>query len=231
MPDRNRPQVIVAWSSGKDSAWALYQLLKTNEVDVIGLMTTFNSEFDRVAMHSVRRDLVEKQASELRLPLYKVDLPWPCSNGDYETNTKRTLESLYHEQGATHLACGDLFLTDVRSYREKLLQDTGIKPLFPIWGEATAPLAKRMVDDGLRAIITCVDPKQLNPSFAARTFDAQFLADLPKTVDPCGENGEFHSFVYSGPMFESAIEIQAGEIVERDGFVFADVLPQVSPQL
>lgn len=216
-------RVVLSWSSGKDSAWALHLLRTKAEVDVIALLTTFNRVFHRVAMHAVRRELVRAQAQRAGLPLWAVELEWPCSNADYE----RLMASAWAraiQAGATHVAFGDLFLRDVREYRERQLQGTGLTPLFPLWELSTKELASEMVSAGVRAKVTCVDLKKLDRSFAGRDFDAKFLADLPAKVDPCGENGEFHTFVYDSPVFKSAIDVQTGEIVERDGFVFADVL-------
>jgi uncharacterized protein (TIGR00290 family) len=194
-------------------------------VDVVGLLTTLNGEFDRVAMHAVRRALVEAQAEASGLPLITVPLPWPCSNEIYEAAFTEGLERAREELGATHVAYGDLFLEDVRAYRERLMAGTGLEPLFPLWGRPTDALAREMVAGGQRAILTCVDPRQLEKQFAGRRFDGELLADLPEGVDPCGERGEFHSFVYAGPMFARELSVEVGEVVERDGFVFADVLP------
>jgi uncharacterized protein (TIGR00290 family) len=220
-----RPKVWLSWSSGKDSAWTLHVLRTHHDVDVVGLLTTLNSEAKRVAMHAVREQLLEAQAEAAGLPLIKVMLPGhPCSNEDYERAMRGAIERAQAE-GITQMAFGDLFLEDVRKYRERMLAGTGIEPIFPLWGQPTGPLAARMVASGLRAHLTCVDPKQLDPVFAGRTFDEWLLEDLPKAVDPCGERGEFHTFAYAGPMFDRPIPITPGEVVTRDGFVFADVLP------
>lgn len=217
-------KVLLSWSSGKDSAWALYQLQQQQDVELAGLVTTFNESVDRVAMHAVRHQLVEAQARAARLPLWPVMLPWPCSNDEYEQRMQQCLQRA-KESGITHMAFGDLYLQDVRDYRIQLLDGSGIEPLFPIWGQqsATRLLAKQMQESGLKAVLTCVDPKQLSPSFCGRDFDADFLAELPDQVDHCGENGEFHSFCYAGPMFDRDIQIIRGERLERDGFCFADV--------
>ncbi len=215
-------KVVLSWSSGKDSAWALYKLKQSPDVEVIALLTTFNQAFGRVAMHAVRRELVLAQAEEAGLPLWEVPLPWPCSNSDYECLMKAACERAIGE-GATHIAFGDLFLEDVRQYRERQLENTGLKPLFPLWHLPTDELARAMISAGIKAKITCVDPKKLDRSFAGRDFDSAFLNGLPAGIDPCGENGEFHTFVYSAPVFRSDIRVQTGEIVERDGFVFADM--------
>ncbi|MGH9613472.1 MAG: ATP-binding protein, partial [Bryobacteraceae bacterium] len=206
-------------SSGKDSAWCLHLLRQMPDVEVAGLLTTFNREFDRVAMHAVRRELVEAQADRAGLPLWPVWLPWPCSNAEYERLMGDACRRAVAE-GITHVAFGDLFLSDIREYRERQLRGTGLDPLFPVWGIPTGQLASQMIESGLRAKITCVDPKRLMPDFAGREFgDA-----LPEDVDTCGENGEFHTFVYTGPMFREPIPVVPGECVERDGFVFADLL-------
>jgi uncharacterized protein (TIGR00290 family) len=222
-----KKKILLAWSSGKDSAWALHVLRQQEQYQVAGLMTTINSAFDRVAMHSTRRALVEMQAEAAGLPLIAAPIPWPCSNAGYESAMKQVCDQAL-AQGITGIAFGDLFLTDVRAYRERQLQGTGLEPLFPIWGQPTRELAQEMVKTGLRAKLVCVDPKQLPASFVGRDFDQSLLDDLPPTVDPCGENGEFHSFVYDGPMFKQAIATRTGEKVERDGFWFCDVLPEAN---
>jgi len=189
-----------------------------------GLLTTTNAAFDRVAMHAVRRELLEAQAGAAGLPLHVVPLPWPCSNEQYESIMSRAVNG-FVAQGFTHVAFGDLLLEDVREYRITRLAGTGLEPLFPLWKiKTTRELADEMIDAGLRARLTCVNPRKLDRSFAGRIFDRALLADLPPEVDPCGENGEFHSFAYSGPMFRTPVEIVAGEIVDRDGFVFADLV-------
>jgi uncharacterized protein (TIGR00290 family) len=216
-------RVALSWSSGKDSAWTLHLLRQNPSIEVVALITTINQEFDRVAMHAVRRELVELQAGSAKLPLWKVPLPWPCSNEDYEARMREVCARALGE-GVEAIAFGDLFLADIRAYRERQLAGTGLEPLFPVWRFPTRELAATMIAAGLRAKITCVDPKLLPREFAGREFDTAFLNDLPAGVDPCGENGEFHSFVYAGPMFRAAIEVQVGKIVERDGFFFADLL-------
>ena len=221
-----RPRALLAWSSGKDSAWTLHCLRQADEVEVVGLLTTFNMQFDRVAMHAVRRTLVEYQAQRAGLRLFDVPIPWPCSNEQYEQAMRSFLETAIAELDISHVAFGDLFLEDIRKYREERMAQTGLTPLFPIWGEPTRELAQKMVAAGLRAKITCVDPAKLPAEFAGRTFDQEFLNDLPDGIDPCGENGEFHSYTYAGPMFSADIPVTVGEVVERDGFVFADVLPE-----
>jgi uncharacterized protein (TIGR00290 family) len=217
-------KILLSWSSGKDSAWALHVLRQQAEYEVAGLVTTINSAFDRVAMHSTRRALVEMQAEAAGLPLITAPLPWPCSNVEFELAMKRVCDQAVSEE-ITGIAFGDLYLAEIRAYRERQLQGTGLEPLFPIWERPTDELARQMIGSGLRAKIVCVDPKQLPPEFVGRDFDQSFLDELPAGVDPCGENGEFHSFVYAGPMFSRELAIAAGEKVERDGFWFCDVLP------
>ncbi len=216
-------KILVSWSTGKDSAWMLHELNRQHPGCAAGLLTTTNQAFDRVAMHAVRRELLEAQAAAVGLPLHVVPLPWPCSNEQYEAIMKNAVAGFVRD-GYTHAAFGDLFLEDVRQYRETRLAGSGLEPLFPIWKtKPTADLARDMVDAGLRARITCVNPKRLDASFAGRVFDQSFIDDLPATVDPCGENGEFHSFAFEGPMFNHPIAIDLGEVVERDGYVFADL--------
>ena len=195
-----KKKILLAWSTGKDSAWALHVLRQQNQYEIAGLMTTLNAAFDRVAMHSTRRVLVEMQAEAAGLPLIVAPIPWPCSNAEYEAAMKRVCDQALAD-GITAIAFGDLFLTDVRAYRERQLKDTGLEPLFPIWGLPTRELAQEMIGAGLRAKLVCVDPRQLASDFVGRDFDETLLRDLPAGADPCGENGEFHSFVYAGPMF------------------------------
>jgi uncharacterized protein (TIGR00290 family) len=218
-----RRKTLLSWSSGKDSAWALHALRQDPGIELVGLLTTLNESAARVAMHAVRETLLERQAQAVGLPLWKIPLPHPCPNEAYERIMAGVIERAQGE-GVEAMAFGDLFLEDIRAYRERQLDGTGLEPLFPIWGIPTHELARTMVAAGLRAHITCVDPRQLDRSFAGRIFDTDFLADLPAGVDPCGENGEFHSFATDGPMFSKRLEVQAGEVVERDGFVFADLL-------
>lgn len=222
-------RVPLSWSSGKDGAWTLHTLRGQKDVEVFGLLTTFNEAFDRVAMHAVRRELAEAQARAVALPLWPVPLPWPCSNQQYESLMAEVIARAAQE-GVTHVAFGDLFLEDVRDYRIRQMRGTGIEPLFPIWSSAaeTPEVARRMQAEGLKAVITCVDPKQLDRSFVGREFDADLLADLPAEVDPCGEKGEFHTFCYSGPMFAAPIGVRRGEKIERDGFRFIDIAPDDS---
>jgi uncharacterized protein (TIGR00290 family) len=218
-----RKRVALSWSSGKDSAWTLHLLRQDPAIELVALITTINQAFDRVAMHAVRRELVERQAESAALPLWTVPLPWPCSNQDYEARMRDLCARAVADR-VQAIAFGDLFLSDIRAYRERQLAGTGLDPLFPLWRLPTRTLAIDMIAQGLRAKITCVDPKRLPPDFAGREFDTSFLADLPPSVDPCGENGEFHSFVYDGPMFQVPIPIHRGEVVEREGFVFSDLI-------
>ncbi len=218
-----RPRALLSWSSGKDSAWALHLLRQRGEVDVVGLLTTVNAVADRVAMHAVRSELLRAQAAAAGLPLHAVPIPSPCSNEAYEAAISQALRRAKSE-GVTVMAFGDLFLEDIRRYRVEQLAGTGIEPLFPVWGIPTARLAREMLVGGLRARLTCVDPAQLDASFVGREFDEALLAELPSSVDPCGERGEFHTFTYAGPMFAHPIAIESGEVVERGGFAFADLL-------
>jgi len=217
-------KILVSWSSGKDSAWALQRLRQAHPGAVAGLLTTMNEQAGRVAMHAVRESLLRAQAEAAGLPLHLVHIPSPCPNDVYEARMAAFLDTAA-AGGVTHVAFGDLFLEDVRAYREAKLRGTGLEPLFPLWGLPTADLAGQMIASGLRAYLTCVDPRVLDPVFAGRSFDEQLLRSLPPTVDPCGENGEFHTFVWDGPMFARPLAVSTGVVVERDGFVFADVLP------
>jgi uncharacterized protein (TIGR00290 family) len=217
-------KVLLSWSSGKDCAWSLHLLRQQPDVEVVALVTTLNEAANRVAMHAVRRVLVEAQAERVGLPLWAVDLPWPCSNDAYETRMRGVSDRAIAE-GINAVAFGDLFLEDVRAYRVKHMEGTGLELLFPAWGIPTDVLAREMIAAGVKAKITCVDPKQLSASHAGCDFDQNFLDSLPPGVDPCGEKGEFHSFVYDAPMFTRPIAVRGGEVLERDGFVFADVIP------
>lgn len=216
-------KILLSWSTGKDSAWSLHLLHQQYPGAVAGLLTTVNEAFDRVAMHAVRRTMLQAQADAAGLPLHVVNMPWPCSNEQYEA-AMRTAIAGFLRDGFTHVAFGDLFLEDVRRYRETRLEGTGLTPLFPVWKtKSTADLAREMIASGLKAYLTCVDPRKLDRSFAGRAFDQALLNDLPPAVDPCGENGEFHTFVWDGPMFHRPVGAAVGEIVERDNFVFADI--------
>jgi uncharacterized protein (TIGR00290 family) len=223
-------RILLSWSSGKDSAWSLHVLRQCREYEIAGLLTTFNQAADRVAMHAVRRTLVEQQAAATGIPLWPVQLPWPCTNEQYESIMSQVCAKAVAE-GIEGIAFGDLFLQDIRGYREQQLAATGLKPLFPVWGIPTESLAREMVDSGLKAVLTCIDTKKLDAAFAGREFDRRLLSDLPPGIDPCGENGEFHSFVYAGPMFGSEISVVPGVNVFRDQFVFTDLLPVVGESL
>jgi uncharacterized protein (TIGR00290 family) len=214
-------RVLLAWSSGKDSAFALH-VLREQGVAVVGLLTTINDAADRVAMHAVRRELLRVQAEAVGLPLHEVRIPSPCPNEVYEAAMARALQDA-RAAGVSAVAFGDLFLEDVRRYREERMSSTGLEPLFPLWGRPTRALAEEMIAAGQKAVLTCVDPRVLAPAFVGRAFDAALLRELPDAVDPCGENGEFHSFAWDGPAFRRPVPVRVGETVERDGFVFADV--------
>jgi len=216
-------RVLLSWSSGKDCAWALHVLRQKDDVEVVGLLTTINSEFDRVAMHGTRRAVLEAQAKAAELPLWTVPLPWPCSNEIYEERMRAACDQAIAAQ-VDAIAFGDLFLTDVRAYRERQLAATGLDPLFPLWEIPTGQLAREMIASGLRAKLVCIDSRQLPPDLCGRDFDFALLEDLPPGTDPCGENGEFHSCVYDGPMFSEPVTLDAGRIVDRDGFIYADFL-------
>jgi len=217
------PKALLSWSSGKDSAHALAEIRRTNEVEIVGLVTTINAAFGRVAMHAVRRELLEAQARAAGLPLMTVEIPWPCSNAEYERAFGDALRRA-RADGITHIVFGDLFLEDIRAYREAQLAALDLTPVFPLWGRNTRALAEEMIASGLSAFLTCVDPRQLAARFAGRRFDSALLAELPATVDPCGERGEFHTFVTHSPAFTSPVAVIAGDVVERDGFVFADLV-------
>lgn len=220
-----KPRAIVAWSSGKDSAFTLHVLREQAEFELVALFTTVNQVHDRVAMHAVRRELLRAQADAAGLPLWEVDIPSPCSNEEYEQAMRGLVQRALLERVEV-VAFGDLFLEDIRRYREDRLAGSGLRPVFPLWGIPTAELAERMLSAGLAAVLTCVDPRQLPAHFAGRIWDRALLSELPTTVDPCGENGEFHTFVTHGPMLGHPLAVEVGPVVERDGFVFADVRPQ-----
>jgi uncharacterized protein (TIGR00290 family) len=224
METMRRLKTLLSWSSGKDSAWTLHTLRRDPRYEVVGLVTTINQAAERVAMHAVRTVLLRTQAAATGLPLWELPIPSPCSNAEYES-VMRALIARAIDQKINCMAFGDLFLQDIRAYREQQLASTGLTPLFPLWGRDTRALAAEMIAGGLRARITCVDPRAVPATLAGREFDADFLADLPPHADPCGERGEFHTFVYRGPMFMFPIDIASGVVVERDGFVFADLLP------
>ena len=223
---REPPKAWLAWSSGKDSAWALHTVRQTREVNVAALLTTINRDYARVAMHAVREDLVEMQAAAVGLPLVKVPIPAHCRNQDYEQAMSSAMEQA-KAAGVFHIVFGDLFLEDIRAYREKNLASCDMKAVFPLWQKDTRLLAMEMLANGLSAYITCVDPTKIDRSFVGRRFNSELLRALPGDVDPCGENGEFHTFASAGPMFRRPVSVNVGEIVERDGFVFADLLHEV----
>lgn len=220
-----KTRVLLSWSSGKDSAWALYQLQQNPELEVVGLMTTYNQAFERSAIHGVRLELVRAQAEAAGLPLIEVPLPWPCSNEQYEQAMTEALDRVRRELAPDAVAFGDLFLEDIRAYRESRMAGTGLELLFPVWGIPTDELARQMVDAGLQAYLTCLDPKKMPEELAGSLFSGDFLSRLPEGVDPCGENGEFHSFAWSGPMFQKPVPVAVGETVSRDGFVYTDLIP------
>lgn len=217
-------KVLVSWSSGKDSAWMLQELRRDRRYEVCGLLTTLNESAARVAMHAVRESLLEAQAAALGLPLWKLPLPWPCSNEDYERRMGGAVAQA-RAAGIEAVAFGDLYLEDIRRYREERLAATGLAPIFPLWGRATRALAEEMIAAGLKAVLSCVDPRQVPREFAGREFDARLLAELPPGADPCGENGEFHTYCHAGPMYAQPIGVRVGETVEREGFVYRDLLP------
>jgi|SRR5579875_103980 len=216
------PKAFVSWSSGKDSAFALYETRRLGLADVVGVLTTITEPYDRVAMHGVRIDVLDRQIAALGLPGIKVPLPSACTNAVYESRMADAMEEI-QSRGVQHMIFGDLFLEDIRAYREEKLAAAGMHGIFPLWKRDTQALANEMIEAGIRAHLVCVDPKKLDPGFAGRTFDRALLRDLPPGVDPCGENGEFHTVVCAGPMFRAAISVDVGPTVERDGFVFTDV--------
>jgi uncharacterized protein (TIGR00290 family) len=214
-------KTLLAWSSGKDSAWTLH-VLRSQGIEVSALLTTLNQAAGRVAMHGVRRTVLEAQAEAAGIPLWQVPLPWPCTNDDYEARMAEACRRAVTE-GFDTIAFGDLFLADIRAYRERQLAGSGLTPIFPLWEIPTPQLARDMIAGGLKARLSCVDSRQLDPAFSGREFDAKLLADLPPSVDPCGENGEFHTCVYAGPMFREAIALESGEVRNVDGFVYTDL--------
>lgn len=218
----------MSWSSGKDSALALHHVHQAADIEVVGLLTTVNAAAERVAMHGVRRALLEAQSAALGLPVQMVELPWPCPNEVYEHQMAAAVTTA-REAGVEVMVFGDLFLDDVRRYRERSLEGTGLRPVFPLWGRSTDAVARDLLKAGVRAIVTCVDLAQAPGELGGREYDESFLADLPAGVDPCGENGEFHTVVVGGPGFSSPIEVAIGEAVERGGFLFVDVIPISAP--
>lgn len=220
-----RRRVVVSWSGGKDAAWALHQLRRDPLVDVVGLLTTVNAEFDRVAMHGVRVELLRAQAAAAGLPLHEIPLPWPCTNERYESAMAKAVGGIREAWRATHVAFGDLFLEDVRAYREERMRGTGLEPLFPLWHIPTGELSGAMLAAGMRTWIVCLDPKKLPRELAGRLLDRELLDALPAGVDRCGERGEFHTFVTEGPMLSGRIAAVPGEVIEQEGFVYADLIP------
>ena len=220
-----RPRALIAWSSGKDSAWALHVMRQSGDYDIVGALTTVNEAFGRVAMHGVRRELLDMQVAAAGLAPVPVHIPYPCTNDIYERAMAQAMAQA-KAGGITHIVFGDLFLEDIRAYRVAKLEGSGITPIFPLWRRPTAALAREMIAGGLRAHLSTVDLKTLPADFAGRRFDAALLGELPPGIDPCGENGEFHTFVFAGPMLSRRIEIKVGERVERDGFAYADLLPR-----
>jgi uncharacterized protein (TIGR00290 family) len=219
-----KKRTLLSWSSGKDSAWALPVLRRQPDIEVAGLFCTVNREFARVAMHAVRIELVRRQAQNIGLPIEFIPLPHPCGDGEYAAIMK-VFVGQARQRGIERFAFGDIFLGDVRAYREANLAGSGIAPMFPLWGMPTGMLSREMVAGGLRAAITCVDPKRLSGDFAGQEYGESFLQRIPAGVDPCGENGEFHTFAHDGPMFNKPVDFTVGETVERDGFLFTDLLP------
>jgi uncharacterized protein (TIGR00290 family) len=219
-----KPKALIAWSSGKDSAWALQEIRRAGDYDVVGALTTVTETFQRVSMHGVREDILRAQHEAIGLPSVIVPIPYPCPNEIYEARMASALAGA-KQQGVTQVIFGDLFLADVRAYREQKLAGTGITPLFPLWQRPTDKLAREMIDAGVETYLVCVDLKQLAKDFAGRRFDHALLAELPPTVDPCGEKGEFHSCVVAGPMFSRRIAVEVGETIERDGFAYTDLIP------
>ena len=218
----NFTKALLSWSSGKDSAFALGEVLRAKEFEVAGLLTTVTDGFNRVSMHGVREELLDRQAEEIGLPLYKIRIPFPCPNEVYEKKMSDFLIE-WKGRGVRHMIFGDLFLEDVRAYRVKNLAKVGMEAIFPLWLRDTKALAQSMIDAGFKARIVCVDLKKLSKDFGGRAFDNKLLADLPQECDPCGEKGEFHTFVYGGPIFKKEISVQVGERVEREGFGFTDL--------
>jgi uncharacterized protein (TIGR00290 family) len=219
-----RPRALLSWSSGKDSAWTLHRIRLSGKFELAGLFTTLNEEADRVAMHGVRRELLVLQARQSELPLYTVGLPAQCSNEEYEQRVGRKLGDLSAETGVTHMIFGDLFLEDIRGYRERQMDALGLKAVFPLWKQPTDELAREMIEGGLQARLSCVDTTQVDARFSGRAYDAALLEELPDGADPCGENGEFHTLVTGGPMFSTPIEVRTG-VQRRDGpFVFTDIM-------
>ena len=221
-----REPILFCWSGGKDSAMALHTLLQRSDVHIAALLTTVTEGYERISMHGVRRELLERQAQSIRLPLHEVRIPPQCVNPIYEARMEEALR-VYFESGVRKVAFGDIFLEDLRAYREKNLARVGMTAIFPIWKRDTRELIRFFHANKFRAVAVCVDSKVLDPSFAGRELDESFFRDLPPHADPCGENGEFHTFVFDGPIFQSPIPVRAGEVVNRDGFIFCDLLSEM----
>jgi uncharacterized protein (TIGR00290 family) len=217
------PRALVSWSSGKDSAWALHAVRIEKRIEPVGLLTAVTATYGRVSIHGVREELLRRQSEQVGLPLCAVSIPYPCSNEIYEESILAALARA-RDEGITRVVFGDLFLEDVRAYRERLLERAGLEGVFPLWGRDTGELAREMIAGGLRAVLVCVDAARVPDTFAGREFDEALLADLPPGIDPCGERGEFHTFACAGPMFQREIPVRSGEVVRRDGLVFADLL-------
>lgn len=217
-----KKKALMSWSSGKDSAWALYRLQQDPDIEVVGLFCTVNQEFNRISMHGIRIELLQAQATSINLPLEIIEIPYPCSNVEYERIMGEFVERA-KQNNIEHFAFGDLFLEDIRNYREEKLKDSGIIPIFPLWGIPTDQLAQEMIAQGLKTMIICIDSKRTPQEFVGQEFNEHFLETLPENIDPCGENGEFHTFVFDAPMFQQPIEIISGELFERDGFIYADI--------
>lgn len=220
-----KQKALLSWSGGKDSSLSYHTLRGVSELEIVGLLTTVTSDYQRISMHGVRRELLQRQADELGLPLYEIMIPKNATNDIYEESMAKSILELKEKVGISAVVFGDLFLEDIRSYREKFIGKLGLECDFPVWGKNTIELAKSFINDGFRAKVCCVDPKKIGVQFCGREYDMDFISELPKSADPCGENGEFHTFVYAGPIFKRRIDVSVGEIVDRDGFYFADILP------
>jgi uncharacterized protein (TIGR00290 family) len=218
-----RPKALISWSSGKDSAFALHEVRRSGEFDVVGALTTVTETFERVSIHGVRQQILHAQLEAAGLPPRIVPIPYPCPNEIYEARIGEAVAKAV-EDGVTHIIFGDLYLADIRAYREQKLRGTGITPVFPLWARPTLPLARAMIESGIEAFLATVDLKKLPAEFAGRKFDRRLLADLPEGVDPCGENGEFHTCVAAGPMFSQRLAVVTGERVERDGYGYCDLV-------
>ena len=218
-----KKKAVVSWSTGKDSAYAYYLVAQSDEYEVVGLLTTITGTFGRVAMHGTREAILDAQAERIGMPIHKVKIPWPCTNEIYESTMGAAFEQLKAD-GITHIIFGDLYLEDIRSYREASVNGTGLTCVFPLWGMDTDELSKAMTASGLQAVLVCIDPKALQKDFAGQLYNQELVADLPVDADPCGENGEFHTAVVNGPMFDRPIDYSIGETVERSGFIYTDVL-------